>query len=66
MVVSQMENTGAGARLEEDQENSLDLLNEECLLDIKMEMCKGSGYISLGWRRECWLERYTWELSAYL
>lgn len=38
----QMENTGAGACLEEDQKYSLDLLNERCLLDTKAEVWKGN------------------------
>lgn len=41
-VGPQMENTGAGACLEEDQKYSLDLLNERCLLDTKAEMWKGN------------------------
>lgn len=67
MVVLHMGNTGTGAYLEEDQ-NSLDLFNEKCLLNTKGEMWKGRWIYKsrregrvLGWR-----DRHTWELSAYL
>ena len=52
LVVPQMGNTGAGACLQENQEYSLDLSDERWTPRWR---CGGIvGYLSLGWRGECW------------